>query len=653
MIVDASSYALVNAIERLLEDTKAAQPGSGDNGDIKPELMESVLEIATKPCSNTTEAGEQLRLLRAQVRQVASQRGLTIGSAGTHPFAMWEDQRIVARPRYRDIISALRFVARQELIFGMHVHVGMDRPGQGDPRRQRDARPRPGAARPERELAVLARRPHRPAVDAHADLPPVPARRHAAGLQGLGRLRAQRRVHGPERRHGGLHVPLVRRAPAPEPRHGRDPLLRLADARRAHGRAHGAHPGDGAASSRPLRRGLSSSPTTRGRCSTRTSGSPRATASRGRSSTCPPAIASTTKALTRRLLDRLTPYAQDLGSEDALDGIRDLLARGNGAARQVVVYEANHDLQRGHGGDRRGHRRLKTRRDFAEPLRRLRRIDVMSHPDLFVVCKNCQAEVSPVHHGMPLLRDAAAQARAEDRAPGRAAGEAVAPGAAPDGRRGRGKVKPKAKAKTRQADAHPRLGTAAQRRDPRHPRRRARQAVGDDRARRAVVRRVVLARSSTRPRPCAVGARRRSVALPHGRAAELQHRRPVRRGRRSRALRLADRAQATAALARRRAVPRCAGRPRWRSPSRSTPATSCSAPMARRSACCAPGSCRPCSRGAAPAATTTPTCSACSSSRSSCCIVPVLSQGSADRRADRRGLGALAGLALAGLRPAR
>ena len=60
--------------------------------------------------------------------QTAARKNMTIGSAGTHPFAMWEDQRIVARPRYRDLISALRFVARQELIFGMHVHVAVDDP---------------------------------------------------------------------------------------------------------------------------------------------------------------------------------------------------------------------------------------------------------------------------------------------------------------------------------------------------------------------------------------------------------------------------------------------------------------------------------------------------------------------------------------------
>src|SRR5213075_1957480 len=97
-------------------------------GTIKPELMESVLEIATDPCATLDEAADQLANLRRQVRDMAAEQGLRIGSAGTHPFAMWEDQRIVSRPRYRDLVSALRFVARQELIFGMHVHVGIDDP---------------------------------------------------------------------------------------------------------------------------------------------------------------------------------------------------------------------------------------------------------------------------------------------------------------------------------------------------------------------------------------------------------------------------------------------------------------------------------------------------------------------------------------------
>ena len=118
MIVDPEGYGLVNAIESLLQEA--------EDGEIKPELMESVLEIATNPVPNTAEAVAQLRRLRSQVTRTAAGRGLAIGSAGTHPFAMWEDQRIVARARYRDLVTALRFVARQELIFGMHVHVGID-----------------------------------------------------------------------------------------------------------------------------------------------------------------------------------------------------------------------------------------------------------------------------------------------------------------------------------------------------------------------------------------------------------------------------------------------------------------------------------------------------------------------------------------------
>src|SRR5207344_2805199 len=102
--------------------------GPAAHGDVKPELMESVLEISTDPCRSIAQAGDQLRELRASVASRAAPLGYAIGSAGTHPFARWEDQRIAARSRYRDLISALRFVARQELIFGMHVHVGLDDP---------------------------------------------------------------------------------------------------------------------------------------------------------------------------------------------------------------------------------------------------------------------------------------------------------------------------------------------------------------------------------------------------------------------------------------------------------------------------------------------------------------------------------------------
>jgi carboxylate-amine ligase len=124
MIVDEETLDLSNSIERLLSDLSDVPT----EGEVKPELMESVCEIATTPVRNTVEAGAQLRALRRTVNQVAQEHGFAIGSAGTHPFALWEDQRIVARPRYRDLISGLQFVARQEIIFGIHVHVGVDHP---------------------------------------------------------------------------------------------------------------------------------------------------------------------------------------------------------------------------------------------------------------------------------------------------------------------------------------------------------------------------------------------------------------------------------------------------------------------------------------------------------------------------------------------
>lgn len=118
MILDASSLDLVSAIELILGE----DPPSGE---IKPELLESVLEISTSPCPDIPTAGAELVALRALARDRARSRGLEIGAAGTHPFARWEDQRVVGYDRYRGLVRSLGFVARQELVFGMHVHVGM------------------------------------------------------------------------------------------------------------------------------------------------------------------------------------------------------------------------------------------------------------------------------------------------------------------------------------------------------------------------------------------------------------------------------------------------------------------------------------------------------------------------------------------------
>jgi carboxylate-amine ligase len=121
MIVDSSSLDLVSAIDAIL----AAKPPCGT---IQPELLESVLEIATSPCPDVATAASELARLRAFAGGRARDGGMAIGAAGTHPFARWEDQRVVAADRYRGLIRYLGFVARQELVFGMHVHVGMAGP---------------------------------------------------------------------------------------------------------------------------------------------------------------------------------------------------------------------------------------------------------------------------------------------------------------------------------------------------------------------------------------------------------------------------------------------------------------------------------------------------------------------------------------------
>jgi carboxylate-amine ligase len=121
MILDGETYDLANEVESIL----AALPPELE-GQVKPELIASVLEIATLPCADVAAAGEELRELRRGVAAIAERQGLALGGAGTHPFALWEEQEIVDRPRYRELAAELGWIARRELIFGTHVHIGIE-----------------------------------------------------------------------------------------------------------------------------------------------------------------------------------------------------------------------------------------------------------------------------------------------------------------------------------------------------------------------------------------------------------------------------------------------------------------------------------------------------------------------------------------------
>jgi carboxylate-amine ligase len=88
--------------------------------------MQSVLEVATPVCHTPSDVAAQLRTLRGYVIGVAATEGFRVGSAGTHPFSLFERQRITARDRYHALVDQLQYVARRELIFGLHVHVAVD-----------------------------------------------------------------------------------------------------------------------------------------------------------------------------------------------------------------------------------------------------------------------------------------------------------------------------------------------------------------------------------------------------------------------------------------------------------------------------------------------------------------------------------------------
>ena len=150
MIVDGSSLDLVSAIDSILDE----DPPSGE---IKPELLESVLEIATSPCPDVPTVAAELSPCAAHARERARAHGLEIGAAGTHPFARWEDQRVVSDDRYRGLVRSLGFVARQELVFGMHVHVGMADPEETIYVGERAASARAAADRAVGQLSALAR----------------------------------------------------------------------------------------------------------------------------------------------------------------------------------------------------------------------------------------------------------------------------------------------------------------------------------------------------------------------------------------------------------------------------------------------------------------------------------------------------------------
>ena len=93
---------------------------------VKPEMHQSVIEIGSGICQNIQEARDDLRHIRQHIIRLAKENGLAIAAGGTHPFAEWARQEIYPDPRYQTIVEDLKMVARANLIFGLHVHIGVE-----------------------------------------------------------------------------------------------------------------------------------------------------------------------------------------------------------------------------------------------------------------------------------------------------------------------------------------------------------------------------------------------------------------------------------------------------------------------------------------------------------------------------------------------
>jgi carboxylate-amine ligase len=339
MIVDAETLDLSNSIEALLQGIPEDLVG-----EVKPELLESVCEIATTPCKNTQEVAEQLRHLRRVTQETAAKEGLAIGSAGTHPFAMWEEARVVARPRYRELIAGLQFIARQELIFGVHVHVAVDDP--------------------DKAIHVAnGMRVHVPLLLALSANSPF-WRADETGLLSTRTpiFRAFPRVGIPPRYDNWAdyekRIEFMKTAKTIQdytylwydvrPH----PVFGTVEVRVMDSQTRVEHTLGLAAMVQALVKEL---------CEHYESGKKLSrypyemldenkfiAARHGLDSELvdlPKATRVPTKQLARRVLDRVREHSQDLGSADELDCVEDILENGNGGSRQLIVYEANHDLR--------------------------------------------------------------------------------------------------------------------------------------------------------------------------------------------------------------------------------------------------------------------------------------------------------------------
>jgi carboxylate-amine ligase len=119
-IIDPETRELRSHIQEILEGGKVTL-----KEQIKPEMHQSVVELGTEICQSVVDARAHVIELRSRLAELAGRNGLQIASVGTHPFSHWRDQLITQGERYQEIVKDMQQLARANLIFGLHVHVGI------------------------------------------------------------------------------------------------------------------------------------------------------------------------------------------------------------------------------------------------------------------------------------------------------------------------------------------------------------------------------------------------------------------------------------------------------------------------------------------------------------------------------------------------
>jgi carboxylate-amine ligase len=341
MLLDPETFDLVQHIDMVLE----AMAGHELQARIAPELMQSVLEVATPVCRTPSDVEHALRRLRGYVTAVAQEKGLRVGSAGTHPFSLFERQRITARDRYRALVDQMQYVARRELIFGLHVHVAIDDADKciqvvngmlphlapllalsasspfwrGEPTGLSSSR--------QMVFAAFPRSGPPPRFRNYAEYAEV-----VGQLEKTGCIADYTHIWWDIRPHPRLGTVEVRVC---------DAVTRVEDAVAiaAYVQALAKLLSDRFDRAREIdsyhRILTTENKWLAGRYGLE---APVMDLSTGRRNRIPVAQ------LVRRTLKELEPHARELGSETELDGVRAILARGNGADRQLRIFNANRDI---------------------------------------------------------------------------------------------------------------------------------------------------------------------------------------------------------------------------------------------------------------------------------------------------------------------